>query len=206
MQKAMKFLSLMKVVFFLLLTGIVMSSCQSTGDKAVNASMDSAQNLNETKFPASPSKQQHAQYLMTAFASGLYEIRSAKAALKQTTNPDVKRLAGVMIKTNTTINDTISNLAAQKQISLPGDLTQDQKTQLKTLLAQKGAAFDEAYLRLIVDDHKNTIVLLNQAETSSDANIINWAKRTLPAIQEHLDRITTCKKKVDSIQQRQGIE
>lgn len=198
----------LKLVFcgLLLFTGISYLSCNSSGNRnsgysdSGNNSMDSANNLNETKFGRQTTKQQNAQYLMKIYASGLYEIRASKEALKRSDNIDVKDLAKDLIDGYTKLNDKIEKLADQKQISIPGSLTGEQNQQLDRLMQEKATPFDEDYLRQMVNDHKDAINLLNEARQSNDKRIISWANETLPEIQQHLEKVTTCQNAIDSLQ------
>lgn len=174
-------------------------SCNSTGNKNDNTnnrdiggnSMDSAQNLNVTKFNDQPTIQKNGQYLMKMYASGLYEITASKEALKHSQNKEVNQLAQDLIKGYTQLNEKTKDLANQKQFSIPESITPEQKKNLKFLLNEKAKPFNEDYLRQMVNNHKESIDLLNEAQKSNNEDIIDWAKTTLPKVQKFLDQVTT---------------
>lgn len=212
-QFAMKKLTLIGLSltgFFVLL---FITSCNSGNnntnthyDSAGISSMDSAANLNATKFGRGSTKGQNAQYLMKVYASGVYNIRASQLMLQHSKNEAVKKLADSLITINTRLNKRTADLAAKKQISLPDGLAQEQQ-QLLTVLkkdAGRDKDFNENYLRQMVNDHKNVITVLNQAQQSNDPDIIRWSDSILPEIQDHLEEITTVQSDIDSLQLKQG--
>jgi putative membrane protein len=50
-----------------------------------------------------------------------------------------------------------------------------------------GAAFDKAYMRDMVADHKKDIAdFQKEANSGQDPDVKNWASTTLPTLQQHL--------------------
>ena len=57
----------------------------------------------------------------------------------------------------------------------------------KKLSALTGAAFDREYMSQMVKDHSSAVALFQgQATNGTDADLKNWAAKTLPTLQEHL--------------------
>jgi len=65
----------------------------------------------------------------------------------------------------------------------------DVSSALKQLYSLEGAAFDAAYIQMMVTDHKNAIALFKQGAQSSDPEIKAFARKQLPALRSHLQQI-----------------
>jgi putative membrane protein len=210
-MKRLKLNDLPLVTFFILLLGVSCNAgynndsgdSNNTDDSVEMNGIDSAQNLNTTKF-SSQTKQQNAQYLMKVYRSGLYEISASKIMIQHSSNKEVKNLADFLVNAHQQLNQKIEDLAAKKNISLPGSLTAEQQQLLAILKKGQDEDFNENYLRQMVNDHKEAVTILNQAQQSNEPAIIKWADSTLPKIEDHLDRITTVQNHVDSLQMKTG--
>jgi putative membrane protein len=51
-----------------------------------------------------------------------------------------------------------------------------------------GAAFDKAYVDLMVQDHRKDIAEFKQHQNDKDADVQGFVTKTLPALQDHLQR------------------
>ncbi len=53
-----------------------------------------------------------------------------------------------------------------------------------------GKSFDDAYIKMMVDDHKEDVAAFQKAaEYSQDPDVKHFASKTLPVLQGHLTRI-----------------
>lgn len=128
-----------------------------------------------------------ARFLMDAYQDGLGEIQLSQLALQKTANNDVKRFAQRMIDDHTKINNAITPLALVKGITLPSDLSADQKAQADRLAALSGDAFDRAYMALNVAVHeKDVTAARQQARQGNDADVKALADASLPVLKIHL--------------------
>lgn len=61
-----------------------------------------------------------------------------------------------------------------------------------------GSKFDRAYLSALVDDHKKSVKLFEKASKrgTTDSELKSFATRTLPTLQQHLDRVQSIEKDV----------
>ncbi len=65
-------------------------------------------------------------------------------------------------------------------------MSADAKALQKKLSGLSGAAFDKVYMKEMLKDHKKDISTFKmQAEQGKDADVKNWAAKTLPTLQEH---------------------
>ena len=61
------------------------------------------------------------------------------------------------------------------------------------------ANFDQAWLGMMVNDHQKDIAAFQrQAQQGADADLKNFAKKTLPVLQKHLKMVQAAQKKMGS--------
>lgn len=127
------------------------------------------------------------QFLMDAYRDGLSEIQLSRLALQKTMNSDVRNFAQRMIDDHTRVNADIMQLAQSKNISLPTDLSAEQKTEADRLAGLSGEAFDRAYMASNVATHEKDVAAARlQARQGSDADVRMLAVATLPILELHL--------------------
>jgi putative membrane protein len=81
-------------------------------------------------------------------------------------------------------------LAASKQIILPDTLSVRQKKEHDDLAKKHGTAFDKAYVKMMVDDHKEDIEEFKHAAmNANDPDIKALAAANIPILQKHLDSV-----------------
>jgi putative membrane protein len=72
--------------------------------------------------------------------------------------------------------------------SLATDMDAEHKTLHDRLARFKGAEFDRDYMAAMVKDHQEAVELFGAAAQGlKDADLRDFAARTLPTIREHLD-------------------
>ena len=86
-------------------------------------------------------------------------------------------------------NDELTSFASRRGLTLNTDsLMNLHKSHIESLRNKKGAAFDKAYMSMMVNDHKKDV---NEFEKASkmckDQECLAWAGKTLPTLQMHLD-------------------
>lgn len=178
------------------------------GNRTGNTSMDSANALNRAKFSESQPALNQAQLLMTFYANRLYEMKASRAVLQQSHNASVKELADTVLQQDKRVTTSLDSLAVSKRISLPGDLSDSQRSRLDRLEQDRGNTFDADYIRQTVQSHKNDLALLIQAQQgqSSDSDVARWAGRIIPQMEHTVDLLTTHMQKNDTLQVKQGFQ
>jgi putative membrane protein len=132
-----------------------------------------------------------------AATGGMMEVELGNMAAQKASNQSVKDFGKMMVDDHTKANDNLKNIASQKNIDLPASITSDQRKEIDALSKKSGAAFDKAYVNMMVDDHKKVIGDFKKAEGDvSDNDIKNFITNTLPVLQKHLDAIQAIKTKM----------
>jgi putative membrane protein len=130
---------------------------------------------------------QDAMFMRNAAADSLAEIQLGRIALDKSSSAQVKQLAQRIIDDHTKANDQLMAIAQRKQVSLPTEPMPMQKREADSLQAMSGAAFDQAYARTMVEDHRKAIKMFGmQSQNAADGDLRQFASTTLPVLKTHL--------------------
>ena len=126
-------------------------------------------------------------FVMKAARGGLAEVEFGRLAAEKASNPDVKQFGQKMVDDHSKANDELKTIAQQKGIDLPTDLDAKDKATRDHLAKLSGDAFDRAYMRDMVKDHKTDVSeFRKESQSGKDADIKAFAGKTLPTLEEHL--------------------
>lgn len=131
---------------------------------------------------------QDKSFITNASEAGNAEIAKAKLADKSSSDADIKAFADMMIKDHSKANDELATIVEGKagKVSKGPGAAQDAK--ILELKALSGEAFDKAYAKQAVADHKEAVALFEKASTDlDDADLKAFAEKTLPTLKHHLE-------------------
>lgn len=149
---------------------------QSVGEKTgVNSALD-----------ISPTT---ADFVKEAATSDMLEIAAAKIA-EQKGNAEEKKFAAQMItdhtKTSTELKGLVNSEAVKADI--PAALDSASQKKLDKLKDAKPEEFAGDYDSMQVSAHKDAVSLFERySKSGENAKLKDWAGKTLPALQHHLD-------------------
>jgi putative membrane protein len=125
-------------------------------------------------------------FAMKAAQGGMAEVKLGELAAKQGASERVKQFGQRMVDDHGKANDDLKQIASNKSLTLPTDLDAKSKALYARLEKLHGAAFDNAYLKAMRQDHAKDIAdFKKEAANGRDADIKGFASRTLPVIEEH---------------------
>lgn len=138
------------------------------------------------------------EFIEDQLEMGTMEIDLGKLAQERGVNPQVKEYGATMVRDH--------QFAAQelKQFAAAAGVTNEQKHDdhadvQEDLAKLSGPDFDRTYMERMVDDHQKALdEVKTKAEKSDDADIKEWATRTMPKIQRHLDRAKEIREALNS--------
>jgi putative membrane protein len=124
-------------------------------------------------------------FLTHAAQDGEAEIELGKMAQMKAADAKVKEFGARMQKDHGNANAELRAIIAKKGMAIPGGPGPHaaMKNQLDKL---QGTAFDQAYMKAMVDDHTKAVREFEMAAKSSDADVKAFAEKTLPTLREHL--------------------
>ncbi len=168
----------------------------------VPALPDSSSSPSSPSMPSSPSSSsqlnaQDQQFAIKAAQAGLAEVELGALAGQKSNSSAVKNFGQQMVQEHTQVNNQLKQLAAQKGMTLPTDIGEQNRATKARLTKLSGAQFDREYMNQMVTDHQNTVTLFQQqAKTGQDPELKAWATQTLPSLQEHLRQASSIQRNV----------
>jgi len=124
-------------------------------------------------------------FVEKAAQDGMTEVELGKVALEKSKNPEVRSFAQRMVTDHGKANGELATLAKQKGIDAPKKLDAEHQAMVKNLEAKDGASFDSEYSRHMNMDHSKAISLFEATANSTDKDLAQFAKKTLPTLKEH---------------------
>jgi len=121
-------------------------------------------------------------------AAGLAEVELGKLATQRASNQDVKAFGEMMVKDHTQANKELASAAAQVNVQPPAQTDQKHRDLIAKLSKLQGAEFDREYMAAMVEGHQDVAASLEAAKSMSNHALMEWATKTLPAVQRHLER------------------
>lgn len=158
----------------------------SCGTKNQDDSKEVAEDQNEEKFEDTK-LEDDTEFAVEAADGGMLEVQLGQLALTKATSPSVKKFAQTMVDDHSKANEELKTLAQQKNISLPGALSEKNQKKYNDLAEETGEDFDKAYCEFMVKDHKDDIDKFKKAAgDAKDADVKSWAAGKVPVLEHHL--------------------
>lgn len=162
-----------------------------SSDSASNEPVSTDTSTNATTQTSAPADSATVMFMTKAASSGMMEVQLGQLAQDQAQNQRVKDFGAMMVRDHGKANDELKSLASAKNVTLSDSLMPDHKHHVTDLKKKKGAAFDKAYISMMVKDHQEDIGEFEKASNNlSDGEVKAFATRTLPVLKTHLDSAT----------------
>jgi putative membrane protein len=125
-----------------------------------------------------------------AAKGGMAEVELGRLAARKGATPEVREFGNRMIRDHSKANRQLAALAASKGIELSKSDSLSEDVSAVHLKMLSGKSFDEAYIKMMVDDHKEDVAdFQKESESAQDPDVKNFATKTLPTLQGHLTKI-----------------
>jgi putative membrane protein len=128
-------------------------------------------------------------FVKQAAMSDMFEIQSSQLA-QERGNADQKAFAATMIKDHEKTSAELKSLvsAGELKAALPTAMDSTHQSKIDKLKSLKGADFSSTYNSDQVSGHKDAVSLFERyAKGGDDPKMKDWAGKTLPALQHHLE-------------------
>lgn len=127
-----------------------------------------------------------------------FEIQAGELAVQKATDAEVKQFAQTMVRDHTQATDLIQQVAAERNITLPTDMGDQNQAVFARLSELSGAEFDRAYMTEMVNSHQKDVALArNQAQNGKDEALKSLAAEKLPALENHLNKAQALAQRLD---------
>jgi putative membrane protein len=160
------------------------SSMPGTQTQGQTPSMDPQM---QTAGQASP---QDKMFVSKALAGGMAEVQLGQLTLQKSSNEQVKQFAQRMIDDHTKLGEQMKPVAEQVGVSVPTKISKKDKTTIAKLGTLSGPAYDQAYIKDMVQDHKQDLSEFQmEASSGQDQTVKDAASQGSQLIAQHLQMI-----------------
>jgi len=137
-------------------------------------------------------------FVRTAAQADMAEVALGRLAQSKAQAPAVRDFAQRMIDDHSKNEQQLRDVAKNKSVTWPDQVSAHQHQTESTLSGLQGAAFDRAFMNAMVADHTSAVSEFQQATKSADPDVKAYASKTLPVLEEHLKMAKQVQKEVSS--------
>src|SRR5580692_2613002 len=149
-----------------------------------NPAMDSQ--MNSVNAPGQPSPTDK-MFVKKALQGGMAEVQLGQLTLQKSNNDQVKQFAQRMIDDHTKLGEQMKPVAQQLGVSVPTEPSKKDKQTMAKLQALSGSAYDQAYIKDMVKDHKQDLSDFQmEASNGQDPAVKDAATQGSQIISQHL--------------------
>jgi len=158
---------------------------------------DQTQPPSEQTQPAGSPSAHH--FITEAAKGGLAEVTLGQMAVDKGESKEVKEFGRRMVQDHGKANEELKTLATAVGVPLPTEMSDEAKAFQSRLENLSGAEFDKAYMDEMLQDHtKDVSMFEKQAGDGQNAQVKEWAQKTLPTLREHLSLAQSAAKNVSA--------
>jgi putative membrane protein len=126
-------------------------------------------------------------FVKKAMQGSLAEVQLGELTLQKSNNDQVKQFARTMIDDHTKLNEQMRPVAQQLGVEIPTEISKKDKSLMSKMQALSGAAYDQAYIKEMVKDHKQDLSEFHmEVSNGRDIGVKNAALEGSKIISEHL--------------------
>jgi putative membrane protein len=127
------------------------------------------------------------EFIEKAAKGGMAEVQLGQLAQEHASNDQVKQFAARMVQDHGKANEELRQLAQEKGVTMPAGPSHMDNHEMTKLSKLTGADFDREYMKNMVKDHQKDVKeFQKEASKAKDADVRNFAAKTLPTLQDHL--------------------
>jgi putative membrane protein len=139
------------------------------------------------------------EFVRKAIMGNHAEIDAGNLALQKSSNADVKKFAQKMVDDHTAMLNDMNKVADDLHIKAPQTASGKDKAEAARMSALSANAFDSAYVKAMVKDHKKDVAeLTKESRGASIPEVKDAATKALPIVEGHLDMIEGIEKSMAS--------
>jgi putative membrane protein len=126
------------------------------------------------------------RFAMEAASGGMTEVALGKMAAEKGGSQAVKDFGQKMVDDHGKANEELKTLCTAKNMMMPTAPNAKDQAAIDKMSGLSGAAFDKAYIKDMVMDHKHDVMAFTKESNSGmDADVKAFAAKTLPTLKEH---------------------
>lgn len=148
-----------------------------------------------TPMNTTPIPKEDSLFVLEAAKGGMMEVEAGNLAQQNAASQRVKDFGAMMVRDHSAANNELKSLVSGRGIMLPDSLPADMRKHLDAMKKMTGKAFDSHYVGMMLSDHKKDVSKFEkESKDAKDADIRNFAGKTLPTLKTHLDSIQAISK------------
>lgn len=137
-------------------------------------------------------------FAQRAAEGGIAEVKFGQLAEDKGSSQEVKDFGKLMVTDHTKANDQLKADATKEKFTLPTDMSKREQASYDRLSKLSGAAFDRAYARDMVRDHRADVTeFLSESKHGKQEWTKDFASQNLPTLREHLKQAEEMLHKVE---------
>jgi putative membrane protein len=157
--------------------------------------MPTTTTANTTPTNTAPIPKEDSSFVLEAAKGGMMEVEAGNLAQQNAASQRVKDFGAMMVRDHSAANNELKSLVSGRGIMLPDSLPADIRKHMDAMKKMTGKAFDNHYVSMMLSDHKKDVSKFEkESKDAKDADIRNWAGKTLPTLKTHLDSIQAISK------------
>jgi putative membrane protein len=126
-------------------------------------------------------------FVKKAMQGSIAEVQLGQLTLQKSSNDQVKKFAQKMIDDHTKLNEQMKPVAQQLRVDVPTEVSKKDKGLMGKMQGLSGAAYDQAYIKDMVKDHKQDLSEFQmEASNGHDPSVKDAAMQGSKIISEHL--------------------
>jgi putative membrane protein len=126
-------------------------------------------------------------FVSKAMQGSIAEVQLAQLTLQKSSNDQVKQFAQRMIDDHTKLNEQMKPVAQQLGVKAPDQISKGDRKTIAKLQGLSGSAYDQAYIRDMVKDHKQDLSQFQtEASSGQDQTVKDAANQGSKVIAQHL--------------------
>ena len=169
-------------------------------------SVDKADSINKSKMDSGNAStntqtittdEESSSFLVKAANGGMTEVQLGELAESKGKDAKVKDFAAMMVHDHSAANEKVKGIAAQRNVTLPTAISDENKSKFDDLSKKSGSDFDKAYMNAMVKDHQSTLDMFQSAaDKVKDTDVKTFINNTIPTVKNHLDSAKAIQKKL----------
>jgi putative membrane protein len=138
---------------------------------------------------------QDRDFAMKAAQGGMTEVEMGNLAQQRGASEQMKEYGRKLVQDHTRMNNDLKDIAGKENITLPTDISADQRRTIDRLSKLSGTQFDREFAKESVKDHRADIDEFRKEATSGDdQSLKNFASSNIPTLQDHLNMAESLEK------------
>jgi putative membrane protein len=136
-----------------------------------------------------------AAFIQEAIQGSMAEVQMGELAQKNGASEEVRSLGEQLVTDHSASMKEASELAAQVRATVPNEPTAEAQQHFEQMQQMSGEEFDAAFAEHMVTNHEKEIQKFEDQSQSGSGEVAEFARVTLPTLQEHLETAQSIVKK-----------